>query len=80
MGTLTKDNSDEKDKITTGIVSDLYLHGDQQLVCYGHIIGTVTEEDNSDEKDEMEIAVSESQPSYGDRQLVSRLKMRRRVL
>ena len=54
-----------------GIVSDSHLNGDQQLVGYSDIIGTVTEEDNSDEKDEMEIAVSESQPPHSDRQLVS---------
>ena len=46
-------------------------HGDQLLVGYSDIIGTVTEEDNSDKEDEMEIAVSESQPPYVDRKIAT---------
>ena len=62
--TVTNDNSDTEDEMTIGIVSDLYPHGDQQLVCYCDIVGTVIEEDNSDEKGETEIAVSESRPPH----------------
>ena len=46
-------------------------HGDQLLVGYSDIIGTVTEEDNSDKEDEMEIAVSESQPPHVDRKIAT---------
>ena len=64
METVTKDNSDTEDEMTIGILSDLYPHGDQQLLRYCDIIVRVIEEDNSDEKDESEIAVSESQPPH----------------
>ena len=48
-----------------------HLHGDQQIVHYSDIIGTITGEDNSDGEDEMEIALSKSQPPCGDGKLLS---------
>ena len=66
--TVTEDNSDKEDEITIEIVSDLHHHGDQQLVGYSDIIGTVTEEDNSDVEDEMEIhAYVDSNSFHGNR-------------
>ena len=46
VGTVTKDNSDKEDEIARGIVSDSHPHGDQELVGYSDIIGTVTEEEH----------------------------------
>ena len=59
MGTITEDNNDKRDEITTVIVSDSHPHGDQKLVVYSDITGTVTEEDYRDEEGEMGTAVSE---------------------
>lgn len=69
--TVTEDSCDKKDEITIDIVSDLYTHGDQQVVGYSDIIGTITKEDNNNNEDEIEIAVSESQPHHNDRQFES---------
>ena len=71
MGTVTEDNSDEKNVMKMDTVSDSRPHSDQQLIGYSDIIGGVTEEDNSDEEDEIEIAMCESQPPHSDRQLLS---------
>ena len=70
---VTEDNSDKDDGMKIGIGSVSHLHGDQQLVGHGDIIGIVAWEDKSDEENEMEVAVSESQPPHVDQQLVSYL-------
>ena len=70
---VTEDNSDKDDGMKIGIESASHLHGDQQLVGHGDIIGVVAWEDKSDEENEMEVAVSESQPPHVDQQLVSYL-------
>ena len=57
--------------MTRDIMSDSHPHGDQQLVGYNDITGTVTQGDNSDKEDEMKIVLSESQPPHRDRQLLS---------
>ena len=69
---VTEDNSDKDDGMKIGVGSTFHLHGDQQLVGHGDIIGIVAWEDKSDEN-EMEVAVSESQPPHVDQQLVSYL-------
>ena len=43
--------------MTIGKVSHSDAHGDQQLIAYSDITGTVTEDDNSDKQNEMEIAL-----------------------
>ena len=60
MGTVTRGNSNEEDQMTVGIVSHSHPHGDQKLVGYSGINGTVTKEGNNGKEDEMEIPVSES--------------------
>ena len=52
-------------------MSESHPQGDQHLVGYSDIIGTVTKEDNSDEEYGVEVAVSELQPTHVDRQLLS---------
>ena len=49
----------------------MYTHGDQQVVGYSDIIGTITKEDNNNKEDEIEIAVCESQPHHNDWQFES---------
>ena len=73
MGIVTEDNSDKDDEMLIDMVTDSHLHGDQKLVGYSDIIGTVTKRSNTDEEDEMEIPASELQPPHDDRQLVSYL-------
>ena len=73
MGIVTEDNSDKDDEMIIDVVTDSRLHGDQKLVGYSDIIGTVTERSNTDKEDEMEIPASELQPPRDERQLVSYL-------
>ena len=73
MGIVTEDNSDKDDEMIIDMVTDSHLHGDQKLVGYSDIIGTVTERNNTDKEDEMEIPASELQPPRDEPQLVSYL-------
>ena len=73
VGIVTEDNSDKDDEMIIDVVTDSHLHGDQKLVGYSDIIGTVTERSNTDKEDEMEIPASELQPPRDERQLVSYL-------
>ena len=57
VGTVTQYNNDEEDEMAIDKVSHSHAHGDQQLIAYSDIIGTVTEEDSSDKQNEMKIAL-----------------------